>query len=256
MYLFEISVNIENKEKKEEIVSLLWNLISSWLHNGQIINKDVQLFYTNLSINFIVYCPESNSLDLKFANKYVLNDYNKLIEVSGESLIKRLLGKEVDYIETDFDECCLKAEFYILFTHMFSEKSPICCGECRDSIPLYRIIKDKNIGILTWQDNYKSCDTLQINSRAGEKFGLKEMTNFDSSLTKQGLEVCKELELILNKPVFYYLFNYRNIPYKKDIKRKCPVCNGEWILNEPLHNIFNFKCDKCKLLSSFTCNPR
>lgn len=57
-----------------------------------------------------------------------------------------------------------------------------------------------------------------------------------------------------SKPVFYYLYNCRELREIDDRGRKCPSCGGAWYLEETLHNIFDFKCDNCGLLSNLSWN--
>lgn len=251
MFIYEMSLKIKNN-KKDQITDNLWLLAADLFHNGQIL-KGVD-FITENNKNFIitVICPEIDSLDTRYASQSVNSSLDKLYEISNDKLKIKLIGRD---IETKEDRgCSCDPKYYILFTHLFKIRSPINCGNCFRSIPLYKILKNISNDILFWEQNYKACDELQIGCRVGEKFGSNEMQNFNSNLTKYSLEVCQKIEEVTRKPVFYYLFNYRNISHKKDVNRKCPSCNGEWILDKQLHNLFDFKCDKCKLLSSFTCN--
>ncbi len=75
------------------------------------------------------------------------------------------------------------------------------------------------------------------------------MSNLKSGLTKSGLEICNGIQNLTKKPCFYYLYHPNGRSLKKERERKCPSCNGEWLLEKQLHNLFDFKCDKCHLLS-------
>ena len=39
---------------------------------------------------------------------------------------------------------------------------------------------------------------------------------------------------------------------KAEKERKCPQCGGEWLLDAPIHDIFYFKCDDCRLVSNIS----
>lgn len=253
MFVFEISLKFK-KESKKEIIDNFWCFTASLLNNGQILNGLRVITESNDKIIVTVICPEINSLETEFSDKYVISDLNKLEEISEEKTKIKLIGKDAELNDIKNIQCCQKTTFYILHTHFFKIDSPIYCGNCFKSIPLYKILKEQSNGVLAWQESYKACDWLQLSCSVGEKFGLKEMSNFNSNLTKDALGVCETIEQVTGKPVFYYLFNYRNISHKKDLNRKCPSCGGEWLLKKELHNLFNFKCEKCKLLSAFTCN--
>ena len=41
----------------------------------------------------------------------------------------------------------------------------------------------------------------------------------------------------------------------RELARLCPMCGGSWRLEEPWH-IFDFKCDRCQLLSNIAWDVR
>ncbi|MFA0698754.1 DUF2310 family Zn-ribbon-containing protein, partial [Vibrio sp. 10N.222.49.C9] len=53
-------------------------------------------------------------------------------------------------------------------------------------------------------------------------------------------------------PTYYYLYQVGGESLKQEQQRKCPKCGGEWLLDEPLHDMFHFKCDSCRLLSNIS----
>lgn len=148
---------------------------------------------------------------------------------------------------------------YFLFTTFLHVATPVHCMNCNGFVPLYRIpcsVTGDHFGVLTWQSNYKACDTLQINCRVGERFAEREMSELKSNLTTSGLEICRELEGLAGQPVYYYLFRANGRSRVKERQRSCPSCAGAWRLAEPLHGKFDFKCDKCRLLSNIAWNVR
>ena len=38
--------------------------------------------------------------------------------------------------------------------------------------------------------------------------------------------------------------------------RRCPGCDGAWMLDEPWHGLFDFRCDPCRLVSNIAFNVR
>jgi predicted nucleic acid-binding Zn ribbon protein len=85
-------------------------------------------------------------------------------------------------------------------------------------------------------------------SRAGEKFGYKQISELNSELTKFGRELCATLEKQTSTKVFYYLHRYRETLLRSKSRRTCPGCGNKWILQES--NLFRFRCDKCRLIST------
>ena len=138
-------------------------------------------------------------------------------------------------------------------------ESPLKCADCFGIEPLYKIPKtadEEYHNIISWQSNYQSCDSLQMNCTVGEKFGTSQLSKYNSQLTQQGLKVCQSIEKVTGKKVYYYLYKYTAKSHKTELARKCPNCKGDWHLPEPLHNKFDFKCDKCNLLSNIAWDVR
>ncbi len=65
--------------------------------------------------------------------------------------------------------------------------------------------------ILSWETNYISCDSLQMNCEVGERWALNQMQEITSQLSKQGLEICRKIEELTSIPTYYYLHNYKKV---------------------------------------------
>ncbi|MCL2462464.1 MAG: Zn-ribbon-containing protein, partial [Defluviitaleaceae bacterium] len=59
--------------------------------------------------------------------------------------------------------------------------------------------------------------------------------------------ICAAYEKALGKPFYYFLF-YFDCQDASISREKCPVCGGDWMLEEKIGSI-SFKCDKCRLVS-------
>jgi len=85
-------------------------------------------------------------------------------------------------------------------------------------------------------------------SRAGEKFGYKQISELKSELTKLGRELCWALEKQTGVKVFYYLHRYYGTSPKNEPQRRCPGCGKQWL--EQDSEVFKLICDKCRLIST------
>ena len=232
----------------------LHSLLSVYYLNGQILDNRQLISYNENKVEVFVPLPERNSLSKNNSNIYVTR-YIKRIKNLG------LLSSKIQIIGFDFESLqickCKSRSAYILYTDRLTMESPLRCYDCFHPIPLYKInrSKDKDYSdILNWESNYKSCDSLQINCTVGERFGEKQLFNHNSSLSKQGREISFVLSKYLGKPVYYYLHKSKGFSSAKEKERVCPICNGKWKLNEPLHKIFDFECKLCKILSNIAIN--
>jgi len=252
VYVVEMTFNILDKKNLDEEDDAINDLFGSLRMNGQILGREYPVCQTKGSIIGYVLCPERDSLKGPNNNKYV-NSHIKKLKEHGLSKPKiRVLGQEMNPLVVD---ACSEVKWYILHTPYASLTPPLWCGEHYESIPLYRLPKtydDEYYDIMCWQTDWQACDDLQMNCSTGERFGTKNISDINSSLSKQGIDICKRIKKLTGKPIYYYLYRYGGRSLKAELDRRCPKCNGKWLLKEPLHDRFDFKCDKCHLLSNIS----
>jgi predicted nucleic acid-binding Zn ribbon protein len=133
-------------------------------------------------------------------------------------------------------------------------ESPLRCADCFAPVPLYRIPYtswcDTHEDIVNWRRNYQHCDGLQIRCAVGERFGTRQLSRLDSDLSKEGIECCQRVTAVTRRPCYYYLYRYHGRSKKREAKRTCPSCGRGWGLKEAWHGQFDFRCDRCRLLSN------
>lgn len=77
-----------------------------------------------------------------------------------------------------------------------------------------------------------------------------------SALSRPGPAVCKEIEGLTGRPVYYYLYRGKARSRSDELSRNRPICGGRWVLKKPLHDKLAFKCDRRKLLSNIAWSFR
>src|SRR5262249_48613682 len=147
---------------------------------------------------------------------------------------------------------------YVLFTTYLAVDSSLTCGDCFRSVPLYRIPHtdaQSYQDILFWQSNYRACDHLQMACTTGERFGMRELSHVGSALSLEGRGVCEKITNLTGIPTYYYLYRYKGRSRTSETKRLCPACGGSWLLQERWH-LFDFRCDRCRLVSNIAWDIR
>lgn len=256
MFKQKISITINSKAERNKLYNEFETLMGSYCNTGQVQSPYETTFIVNDELVAYQTTIEKGSLSKMYNDEYVNLRIKNLEEWCNAKLKTEVIGKAVPFFK---GVCkCKTREFFILFTHSFNETSPIDCGTCNRVIPFYKLnlIYDDRYSLLGWESNYKACDDLQLGCTVGEKWATKQMTEPASDLSKQGIDICKRIKEKTGTPTYYYLYNYRFITHEQDKRRQCPSCGSEWLLKEQLHNFYDFKCDKCRLLSSFTPNTR
>lgn len=254
MYIQEITIDIKTKANQDEVMDEFGLLMAFYRGNGQTQGKIQSEYIENGRIVCLPYTLEKNALNKKFNNLYVKKQIEKVEALCNSKLTFHTVGKSY---ESYNGPCkCKKSDFYILITNYATIASPLTCGTCNKSVPLYRLPIYYDYGympILSWETNYISCDSLQMNCEVGERWALNQMEEITSPLSKQGLEICRKIEELTSIPTYYFLFNYKKFKGDELIK-PCPSCGKKWSLKYRLHNFYDFKCDRCKIVSTLSLN--
>ncbi|EGO61756.1 DUF2310 family Zn-ribbon-containing protein [Acetonema longum] len=250
MFVAELKfVQPEEMASNDQIQEALEFLLHDLRMNGQIVGREYPIAYQGNEFRSFVLIPEPDALNTERANSYVLKALTQLKKLAIEYSWK-IIGCEPECASV----CsCTQTKSFILYTTYLSHEAPLRCGECFGTIPLYRIPAtqdDQYSEILSWESDYKACDTLQINCATGEKFGIAQLSKHDSSLSQRGIDICQKITADTGIPVYYYLLRVSGRSKQSELKIKCPSCHHEWLLQESLHGIFDYKCDRCRLLSN------
>jgi predicted nucleic acid-binding Zn ribbon protein len=262
MYTAEIIINWKSSAVgKNDDCDFLWdaeNQIDSWLasfiRRGQIVGHEQQI-RTAKGYRIFAQVPTTDALERKHSSQWVEREINELALHGLQSPKIKIIGASPAAPEyCDYE----KRSSLILFTTFVALGTPLHCGDCWKSIPPYLLPEldsataDRHFEIRSWAGNYQACDSLWMNSSIGERFGKKQISRFDSKLSREGRELCSQLEELCGIPVYYYLHRSGGRNLRKEKKRKCPGCGGKWALEAPLHGLFDFKCDCCHLLSQIS----
>jgi predicted nucleic acid-binding Zn ribbon protein len=218
--------------------------------NGQVLGKEFPVARTGDDYHAFLMLPAVDALDPQHANRWVDAANAKLSEAGLLELGCELIGTDPE----GADRCaCPNRGSLILYTTYLSLESCLRCGECFGTVPLYAVPPTREgefYDVMAWQSDYQACDTLQMNCWTGERFGLRELGSVDSSLTERGRDLCARIEASVGAPVYYYLLRQGGRGVKVERKRRCPGCGQDWLLPQPLHGLFDFRCERCRLLSN------
>lgn len=204
----------------DSVVSILTMLYK----NGQIsegwsVEKHDQIYVAN------VVTTDDDSLNPEHYNQYIIK------ETENFDVETHIICDEA----TASDSChCLKHSSYILAVEPYIASSPVICGDCGKEIPLYKVPclygEKEHYSILNFQKTYQAVLDLWFDSLS-DRFTKRQITAFDSRLNKRGLDIRSELELKVDKPVYYLLLNPIGgwFDFEKNNKslKVCPKCGKE-----------------------------
>lgn len=227
-------------------------LITELKYNGQIIGQE---FPTLLKEGYFitqVLCPEEDSLAYTNHNKAVKNAISQLTDAGILQPKITVLGHE---IHSDSSDPVHQPSWQILYTSYVQTCSPLRCGDHFLPIPLYRTPAVGNgcfKQLINWQQDWQACDQLQMNGRSAEFAALNEIGELNSSLATRGMALRQKIEQLTEVPTYYYLYRVGGESEFSERNRLCPGCNEPWALAQSQHQIIDFKCDSCRVVSNIS----
>jgi predicted nucleic acid-binding Zn ribbon protein len=194
MYIQEITLDLSPDLDSDLMIDEFNWLLSGYHKNGQILSGAQSQYISGQKIICMPYTLEKDSLDERYNNSHVKKQINRLEELCGTKLKFRTLGTDCNNHQ---QVCTCKSHSIFLLSAMsFSRDSALICGECRLSVPLYRIPKtddDNYVSILNWQLSSMICDGFEIIN-----LNNRQIPSIPNSmllaLDKMGYRVCEKIE--------------------------------------------------------------
>ena len=250
MKIANIEFFTNDYDGESEIDDFIKNFIDSLRMQGCVTDRPLSLLEKESSILVNCRIPEPTSLDT-----ININPWFKELKNINVTIICSILGE--DMWSPDICEC-KKSDFYILSG---SRPIPILCGTCMNSIPLYKLpfIYEADASyydIVSWNNENNAWGTIEFSNIDGiEKIAHHALCDIDSKHTQTALEICRKMKDKTDIDCYYDFENLRDTEnIENEISKKCPKCKGDWILKERLNGEYDFKCNKCYLVSNFAYN--
>nr|WP_245217585.1 DUF2310 family Zn-ribbon-containing protein [Rheinheimera maricola] len=224
--------------------------IESLIFNGQLWGREFPTAWQQDSFNSRVVLPAEDALLQKHHSPSALV---ALQQLSGAGLAYpqcQILGMDLMSQHTD---PCQQAPFYILYSRFSDSCSPVRCGEHFAPVPLYQLAtaEPDHERLIRWQLQFQALDEIQMQqNRVLRKSAERSMQQLHSRLNKQGRRLARQLELANKVPVYYALYSGSSAHCAQEADKACPGCGNNWHLNQPLHQLFDFQCVPCRLLSN------
>jgi len=227
-------------------------LITELKYNGQVIGNEFPCLLKDGHFVTQALCPTEDALQ-HFNNNQAVNRAISALNDCGLLQPKiDILGQE---IHSDMSDPQHTPSWQVLYTSYIQTCSPLRCGEHFAPIPLYHqppLANGCYKQLINWQQDWQACDQLQMNGRSAEFSALAEICDVDSSLTNRGRALATTIEQNSGIDTYYYLYRVGGENLKSEQQRRCPQCEGDWALEEAVHQVFDFKCDDCRLVSNLS----
>lgn len=257
MYVCQLSFQCELDVELSDAQSAISNLLDEYRYNGQIIGREFPVILVEDKFEVVFVCPEQDSLALKYNNSSVVQAFERVKQLGLAAPEFVLKGLEC---QSDFSDLCELPKALILYSTYVQSCSPLRCVEHFSPVPLYKMPESVRKPLIKWQESQAGCDQLQMNQITEiEPFAIEQLSQPDSELLQNGKALGDEITAQLNIPVYQYLYRVGGESLEAEQQRRCPSCGGDWLLaqkkeqdkvKQPLHDLFDFKCDACLLVSN------
>jgi predicted nucleic acid-binding Zn ribbon protein len=250
MVLANVKFGRSGKQSKSELEDLVQTYLARLLHQGQLCTE---YFYawTDGILNAYVHIPGPNAHALRYHSNY---GKETLAEV------KKAFGKYPEWKLLEdgnrkWSSTWRRAPFLYLFTHAFDDEPPFSRGDNGKPVPsyLFSIPDRERENIYFWQHTYRHHDNIWLGSGTLEFPAYRELADPNSGLSKDGRDLCRQIEKVTRIPTYYFLMRYWGRRNNED-KRKCPGCGQPWRTKHATEKRtgfwqFAFQCHKCRLVS-------
>lgn len=228
-------------------------LMDALRYNGQVLGREFPIVLGDGVFYVRAVCPEKESLHPKFHSEYVETCVSRLSEASLLAPKVRVLGLDINSEQAAEEEM---PSWQVLYTTYVHTCSPLRSGESLLPIPLYRnppTFNGDHKAVIKWQTEWQACDELQMAGACkAEHAALHEICDVDSDLFRRGWDLRGRIEFLTQVPTYYYQYRVGGSSLAQEKARPCPKCGGEWLLDEPLHDIFHFRCEPCRIVSNIS----
>nr|WP_211092014.1 Zn-ribbon-containing protein [Vibrio agarilyticus] len=228
-------------------------LMDALRYNGQVLGREFPIVMGEGEFFVRTVCPEKESLHPRHHSEFVQRCIANLSEASLLAPKVRLLGLDINSEQAAETET---PSWQVLYTTYVHTCSPLRSGESLLPIPLYRYgptFNGDHKAVIKWQTEWQACDELQMAGACRAEFAaLHEICDADSVLFRRGWDLRGRIEYLSQVPTYYYQYRVGGESLDAELARKCPKCGGEWRLDTPLHDIFHFKCDACRIVSNIS----
>jgi predicted nucleic acid-binding Zn ribbon protein len=151
---------------------------------------------------------------------------------------------------------------YIWYSRFALTHSMLCCAEHFAPVPLYRLpvprltttdlsAPSDHEDAIRWQLQFQALDEIQMQqTRVLPLQAERQLQGVHSALNRQGRRLAKAYATTLQQPVYYYLYAGSSRDCATEADKRCPSCQQPWRLATPWHDMFDFRCDRCFLVSN------
>jgi predicted nucleic acid-binding Zn ribbon protein len=250
MILANVIFGAPSRKPQVELEALAENYLGALFQAGQLCGEYFITRYKD-RLSAHVLLAGRGATALRHHSQYGKEELEKVIKTFGARPVWQILDDDAHRRPSSWTG----APFLYLFTHALDWAPPVCRGDGKPPIPTFMLPLnfEQKTDLYRWQWSYYYHDNIWLGCGALEIAAYKQMADPTSELAAEGRDLCRDIERCTGVPTFYYLTRYWGKP-KGEAERPCPGCGSTWKVEWPTlpkrrfwH--FDFKCDRCRLVS-------
>ncbi len=250
MYLAELQFKVITDTDFSTAETAIRRYIEALIFNGQVLGREFPTAWQQDKFCSRLVIPEEQALLSKYHSQRGLYALEQLSAAGLAYPQLQQLGMDLMSPHTD---PCQNPAYYILYSRFSDSCSPLRCGEHFAPVPLYQLhtLAPDHEALIRWQLQFQALDEIQMQQqRVLQKSAERSLQQLHSKLNRQGRQQARLLEQANSTPVYYALYSGSSQNCAQEANKTCPGCGGQWKLAEPVQQLFDFKCDNCRLLSN------
>jgi predicted nucleic acid-binding Zn ribbon protein len=251
MYVAELQFNIIADTSYPLAEQAIRNYLEALIFNGQILGREFPTYLQQDCFISRIILPETAAL----ASHHHSTTANQALMALGEAGLAfpklTLLGEDLMSNHTD---PCEAPSALILYSRFGLMNSVLYCAEHFAPVPLYRFLPTSgpdHQDLIRWQLQFQALDEIQMQEqRVLPKIAENSLQQLNSTLNRQGRQFAAKIARQQQVPVYFALYSGSSRNCDTEADKCCPGCGQAWRLAEPLHQLFDFQCQHCLLVSN------
>jgi predicted nucleic acid-binding Zn ribbon protein len=258
MYVAELVFSVIANTAFNRAEIAIRRYIEALIFNGQVLGREFPTAWLQDSFSCRLVVPHADALLPKHHSQQATAALNQLGRVGLAYPQLKIIGMDLMSQHTD---PCPAPSSYIVYSRFSDTCSPVRCAEHLAPVPLYQltppvfpVASTENAtfeALIRWQLQYQALDEIQMQQhRVLPKTAERSLQQLNSQLNRQGRQLAKQLEHANQVPIYYALYSGTSADCAAEADKVCPSCHGDWRLCEPIADLFDFQCQRCRLVSN------
>lgn len=249
MYSAELQFRIIGDTSYDAAEAAIRRYLEALIFQGQLLGREFPTALQHEHFVSRVILPDTDALSPAYHSQRGLQALQGL-QNAGLAYPKLHIAG-VDLMSNHTDPCEAPAPL-ILYCRFAQMNSVIYCAEHFAPVPLYRLGNTTDFeNLIRWQLQYQALDEIQMQEDSVlQRSAERALQSYGSMLNRKGRALARDLSKLTATPVYYTLYRGTSPDCANESARSCPGCGGEWRLRQPWHERFDFRCERCLLVSN------